>query len=40
MRRFNPFILSTVSLAAIVASPAYAQAGQTESRPVTAGRAQ
>jgi len=31
MRRFNPFILSTVSLAAIVASPAYAQAGQTKS---------
>ena len=28
MRRFNPFILSTVSLAAIVATPAYAQEGQ------------
>jgi outer membrane receptor protein involved in Fe transport len=31
MRRFNPFILSTVSLAAIAATPAYAQVGQTKS---------
>ncbi|MFL6725843.1 MAG: TonB-dependent receptor domain-containing protein [Sphingomicrobium sp.] len=31
MRRFNPFILSTVSLAAIIASPAAAAAQQTKS---------
>jgi outer membrane receptor protein involved in Fe transport len=31
MRRFNPFILSTVSLAAFMASPAAAQVGQTKS---------
>jgi outer membrane receptor protein involved in Fe transport len=31
MRRFNPFILSTVSLAAIAVTPAYAQVGQTKS---------
>jgi outer membrane receptor protein involved in Fe transport len=31
MRRFNPFILSTVSLAAVIASPAAAQVGQTKS---------
>jgi len=31
MRRFNPFILSTVSLAAMAATPAFAQVGQTKS---------
>lgn len=31
MRRFNPFILSTVSIAAMAAAPAYAQVGQTKS---------
>jgi outer membrane receptor protein involved in Fe transport len=31
MRRVNPFILSTVSLAALAATPAFAQAGQTQS---------
>lgn len=31
MRRVNPFILSTVSLAALAATPAYAQVGQTKS---------
>ena len=29
--RFNPLILSTVSLAAVIASPAAAQVGQTKS---------
>ena len=31
MRRVNPFILSTVSFAALAATPAFAQAGQTAS---------
>ena len=31
MRRVNPFILSTVSIAALAATPAFAQAGQTAS---------
>lgn len=31
MRRYNPFVLSTVSLAAMIAAPAAAQVGQTKS---------
>ena len=33
MRRANPFILSTVSLAALSASPALAQQTQTDKSP-------
>ena len=33
MRRFNPFILSSVSLAAIIASPAVAQQTQSDKSP-------
>src|SRR5215471_8464030 len=33
MRRFNPFVLSTVSLAAIVASPAAAQQTKADQSP-------
>ena len=33
MRRFNPFILSTVSLAAIIASPAAAQQTKSDTPP-------
>ena len=33
MRRFNPFILSTVSIAALAATPAFAQQTQSDQSP-------